>query len=179
MNISDADVRLRLLTIFGECRQKPDARFDELRFLNYLTEPPTEDGQVKSSFAGNRRFVRFINNVQTEFSVCFSMKDWETNFSIDRFIDRIQYLRGRPDGSLRSLKNAMAQSSLNAVITINILLVSFLALSRNIQWLFILLGTIWLGVNAWMIWFFRRDRKYHESLLKQIEHLKISLQNTK
>jgi hypothetical protein len=100
------------------------------------------------------------------------MKDWETNFSVDRLVERIQYLRDKPDGSLRSLNNAMAQSSLNAVITVNVLLACFVVLSRHIEWLFALLAALWLGVNGWMIWFFRRVRKYEKSLLNKITALK-------
>ena len=172
MNISDTDVRNRLLTIFEECRQEPSSPYDEQRFLDHLIEPPSKHGEIKSRFAGNRRFNRFIDKVQTEYSVYFSQRDWETNFSVDRFVQRIQKLRQRPNGSLRSLKNAMTQSDSNAVIFVNVVLLLFVAMSRNVGWLFVVTVALWLGVNGWLIWFYRRERKRLKSLLKQIEELK-------
>ena len=172
MKVSDTDVRTGVLNIYAECRQAPGADFDEGRFLAYLVEPPARSGEIQDSFASNRRFVRFMNRVQTEFSVYFSMKDWETNFSLDRFARRISYLRDNPEGSLRSLRNAMATSSSNAVIVANVLLVSFAMMSWNIKWLFALLVACWIGANGWMVWFFRRERKYQQAMLRQIEELK-------
>ena len=172
MEISDTDARTRLLTIFEESRQEPGAPFDEQRFLDYLVKQPSKPGRVRDSFAGHRRFVRFVRKVQTEFSVYFSMKDWETNYCLDRFLERIRYLRERPEGSIRSLKNAAAQSGTNAVITVNVMLLAFMALTYNIRWLFVLIFALWLGFNGWVSWFFLRERKYEKSLLKQINELK-------
>ena len=172
MKVSDTDLRTGVLKIYAECRQAPEAEFDESQFLAYLVEPPAQSGEIQDSFASNRRFVRFMDRVQTEFSVYFSVKDWETNFSLDRFVLRISYLRDNPEGSLRSLRNSMATSSSNAVIVANVLLASFAVMSWNIKWAFVLLVTCWIGANGWMVWFYRRERKYQQAMLRQIEDLK-------
>ena len=170
--MSEIDLRKRLVAIFDECRKKPDSPFDEERFLDYLIEPPSKHGQIRSGFAGNRRYVRFIAKVQTEFSVCFSKKDWDTNYSLDGFAQRIQSLRQKPEGSVRSLRNSMAHSDSNAVIFVNIVLLLFVALSRSVEWLFLVAIAVWLCVNSWMFWFYRRERNYRRALLNRIEELK-------
>jgi hypothetical protein len=170
--ISEADVRGRLVEIFEACRKKPHAPYDEERFLDFLIEPPAKHGQIKNGFAGNLRYVRFIDKVQAEFSVYFSTKDRDTNYSLDGFARRIQSLRQKPEGSVRSLRNSMAHSDSNAVIFANIVLLLFVALSRNVDWLFPFAVAVWLCVNGGFIWFVRRERNYQKALLGRIEKLK-------
>ena len=172
MQISDTDLRQQILEIFEKSRKEPGAAYDEQRFLNYLIEPPARHGEIKSSFAGNRRFVRFIDHVQAEFAVYFSKKDWDTNFSVDQFVQRIQELRDKPNGSIRSLQNAMAHSDIAAVILINVLLFAFAAICRNVFWLFSVALFAWLSVNCYLIWFYRRERRRLKSLLVRISDLK-------
>ncbi|KPF69444.1 hypothetical protein IP84_06290 [beta proteobacterium AAP99] len=52
-----------------------------------------------------RRYNRFIDDLQLEFGVCFSLADFETNHSLESIVHRIAYLVANPRGSRRSLAN--------------------------------------------------------------------------
>ena len=54
-------------TAFAAARETPDAPFEEDRFLAFLTSPPAPSGRrVRDTFAGRRRFARFVEAVQLE-----------------------------------------------------------------------------------------------------------------
>jgi hypothetical protein len=172
VELSDKDVRSRLLRIFAACRQVREAPIDEDRFLDHLVEPPAERGQIRDSFSSTRRYVRFIDAVQAEFAVYFSKKDWETSFSLDRFIERIQKLRSNPTGSIRSLKNAKASYDINVIIVANLVTLALASISHSIQWLFVVLIVFWVAMDCWIFWFYRREKKYLDELERKISHLR-------
>ena len=164
MELSDEYVRDRLLQIYADHRQAPEAPFDEDRFINHLLEPPAGRRQIGDSFAGTRRHVRFVYAVQAEFAVFFSNRDWETDFSLDQLVDRIRKLRSNPSGSMRSMKNARASYDVNVVIVLNVLVLSLAAISHGIRWLFAVLVVVWVVMNSWMVWFYRREKRYLDDL---------------
>lgn len=171
MKLSDEDVRRRVLQIFADCRQVPEAQFDENRFLDHLVEPPAEHGQIRDSFSSTRRYVRFIDAVQSEFAVYFSEKDWDTDFSLGHFVERIQKLRDSPTGSIRSLNNARSSYDINVVIVANLLVLVSVWFSRHIPWLFAVFLAVWIVMNCWFFWFYSREKKYLDGLEKKILHL--------
>ncbi len=171
LKLSDKDVRRRVLQIFADCRQAPEAQFDENWFLDHLVEPPAKNRQIRDSFSSTRRYVRFIDAVQSEFAVYFSKKDWDTEFSLGRFVQRIQELRNNPTGSIRSLKNARSSYDINVVIVSNLLVLVSGWFSRHIPWLFTIFLAVWILMNCWIFWFYRREKKYFDGLETKILRL--------
>ena len=95
----------RILEIFERHRASPGSPFPEEGFLNYLLAEPKGREAVRNSFPGLRRFNAFVEAVQLEFGVCFSLKDLEANYSLPRFVERVEDLERSPRGSLASLEN--------------------------------------------------------------------------
>jgi hypothetical protein len=99
------DHRNRVLAHFERCRAVAGAPFEEGRFLDFLLASPSGDRAAYNSFAGLRRLNRFIEAVQLEFSVCFSMDDRDKNYGLEPLIARIRKLEASKQSSLASLRN--------------------------------------------------------------------------
>src|SRR5262245_36245708 len=82
--------RARILTLFEQHRARPGTPYDESHFLDFLLPDPQRKHAVHGSFRGLRRYNAFIDDVQLEFAICFSLKDRETDFSVDRFVARVE-----------------------------------------------------------------------------------------
>lgn len=99
------DLRSRVLLHFEKYRAIPGASFEEERFLDYLLANPSGSRAAYNSFEGLRRLNRFIEAVQLEFSVCFSMADRDRNYALEQFIARIRELQASRQSSMASLRN--------------------------------------------------------------------------
>jgi hypothetical protein len=114
-----------VLATFEKCRAVPGADFDESHFLDYLLADPNGKGAIRNSFAGLRRFNRFMDLVEVELGVCFSQSDLERPFSVDAFVERASVLQSSPGGSLASLKNReRAGAGWMPVVLLNLALVA-------------------------------------------------------
>jgi hypothetical protein len=66
---------------------------------------------------------RFFDEIQYDFAVCFSIKDREAAYSVDRLIERIGQLQASPDLSLRSLRiQQRASTGWAVMVVVNVLL---------------------------------------------------------
>jgi hypothetical protein len=110
MNPDREDLRSRVLFYFEKCRVAPGAPFEEDRFLDYLLADPSKDRAAYNSIEGLRRLNRFINAIQLEFSVCFSMNDRDRNYGLLPFLERIRELTASKQSSLTSLRNRQKHS---------------------------------------------------------------------
>jgi hypothetical protein len=101
----DADARTRIMQLFEKHRAAPGAPYDEGHFLDFLLRDPKKERAVYNSFRGLRRFNAFLDEVQYELGVCFSLDDRDANYPLDRFVDRALELRRSRRGSLKSVNN--------------------------------------------------------------------------
>lgn len=85
--------RNRILALFEKHRATPNAQYDDDHFLDFLLASPKQKRAVYNSFRGLRRFNAFLDEVQNEFAVCFSIEDRDANYPIDKFVNRIQELQ--------------------------------------------------------------------------------------
>jgi hypothetical protein len=90
--MDDLAIRSRILELFEEYRAVPGAPFDESHFLDFLLAEPKKREAVRNSFRGLRRFNAFIERVQYEFAICFSLADVEANYSLEKFAERVTQL---------------------------------------------------------------------------------------
>jgi hypothetical protein len=98
-------LRARILELFERHRQAPGTPFDEAHFLDFLLAAPKRRRAVYDSFAGLRRYNAFLDDVQLELAVCYSFKDWDGNYPLDRFVARTAELIASPKSSRASLRN--------------------------------------------------------------------------
>jgi len=161
--------RERILALFEKHRAAPGTPYDESHFLDFLMSKPKGKGAVYNSFRGLRRFNAFLDEVQYEFAICFSIKDREANYALEKFVARVDALEQSPRSSLASLKNQMhGHSGLNIVVIVNMFLALLAIVTRKLPWAF--WGVIAMAalVNGAMFRFDRREKAYKARLLAKI-----------
>ena len=113
---------------------------------------------------------KYINDVQYEFGVCFSLDDRETSMSVDKFVERIEKLMQSRRGSLRSLTNQeRAGAGWGLPVFLNLLLIGFAIAFHNILWLSILLTIVALAITGGFLMFDRDEKLYLQRLRSRIE----------
>lgn len=162
--------REKILELFEKHRAAPGSSFDESNFLDYLLSNPTSKRAVYNSFRGLRRFNSFLEEVQSEFSICFSLKDREANYALSKFIERVAELREEPNSSLASLRNQIkAGPGWHVLYLLNFILILLLVWLSKFPWIFGPLILCVVLLNLWFLRFAFRERVYHLRLLDKIE----------
>jgi hypothetical protein len=162
--------RQRILELFEKHRASPGAEFREEHFFDFLLANPSGKGAVHNSFRGLRRFNRFINELQYEFGVCFSLKDFESTCSVDRLVERIAELQRSRRGSLLSLKNQeRAGAGWGVVAVVDSVLLAFAVGSHRNLWIAIPLVVIAIAVTLAFFVFARNASAYLRRLRARIE----------
>ena len=160
--------RDRVLALFEKHRAAPGTPYDELHFLDFLLAKPKKKGAVYNSFGGLRRFNAFLDELQYELAICFSLKDREANYALEKFVARVDELMRSRRSSLASLRNQRRHSELNIVVFANLFLLGPAIAARKHPWaLAAALGVIAL-VNGGFFLFYRRERTYQARLLAKI-----------
>lgn len=161
--------RERILAMFEKHRAAPGAPYDESHFLDFLLAKPKKKGSLYGSFRGLRRFNAFLDEVQYEFAICFSIKDREANYSLEKFVARVDALERSPRSSLASLKNQMqGHSGLNIVVIVNMFMALLAIMMRKLPWAFWGVIAIAALVNGAMFRFDRGEKAYKARLLAKI-----------
>ena len=166
----DSPDRERILELFEAHRARPGAAFDEAHFLDFLIPEPERIGAVRNSFNGLRRLNRFIDEVQLEFGVYFSVNDRDANPSVEQFIQRIEKLQQSRQGSLRSLTNQERRGvNWTAILIADVLLAALAVGLYPTWWLVVPVILVALALTGWFLRFVRRERQYLQSLRQKIE----------
>jgi len=167
---SPANVRERVLQIFEKYRATPGASYEESRFLDFLLAAPKRKRAVYDSFGGLRRFNRFLDEIQYEFAICFSLKDREANYSLDAFVHRVMELQQSRRGSLASIdRQAKAGAGAQVLIVANLILVIAGVWLQDRAWAIVLLAAIAVALNASFFWFAWKAKAYLVRLRERIE----------
>src|ERR1700730_14224078 len=89
MRMDRERIRDRVRDIFAARRESPNAWFDEEHFLDFLLENPKNRGAVTNSFKGLRRRNAFLDEVQADFRICFSLAEFDWNWSFEGFTSMV------------------------------------------------------------------------------------------
>lgn len=100
------DTREQLLLIFERHRATPGAPYEPERFLDFLLAEPAKARAIYDSFSGLWRYNRFVNDLQLQFGIHLSTADFNANYSLDKFVDRIGALQASPRSSMSAYGNA-------------------------------------------------------------------------
>ncbi len=160
----------KVTELFEKHRATPGASYDEDHFIDFLLAEPKAVGAVQNSFRGLRRYNAFLDDVQYEFAVCFSLADREANYSLDKFAGRVVQLQSSHRGSLRSLGNQnRAGAGCGPILLANLILMLCAAWLRGVPWAVSGIVALTVVLNAWFLWFAWRNRKYLHELRVRIE----------
>jgi len=164
-------IREVVLQLFERHRAAPSTPFDESNFLDYLLAKPKDKRAVHNSFSGLRRYNAFINEVQLQFSICFSLHDFEANYPLNKFVQRIAELQASRRSSLASFRNQQRHGfGWGTIFIANLLAVALVVgASRISQPLAGALIVMWVLANGAVGLFFFRWRAYSKRLMSQLQ----------
>src|SRR5918994_3506787 len=169
------DIRNWLLSIFEQVRQSPGAPYEPERLLAFLTDPPAAEGRrVADTFAGRRRFVRFMNTIQLEFGICFTLEEWDRGFSLANLANLVVATIAKPDRVLRLARQRLDQARRRRIVepvkfgllAFPLLVVAGFADSWPGRIAFAL---VWAGIVAGVAAFSFSDVRYSRELVSRIE----------
>ena len=144
--------------------------YEENHFLDFLLAEPKKKGALYDSFRGLRRFGAFLDEVQYEFGVCFSIKDREANYSLDQFVTRVMTLQQSRRGSLRSLQRQINDGpGWGMLFVADVLLLIVGHFVSDIPPAFVSVIIIAVAVNVRFALFAWEARTYWLNLRKRIE----------
>ncbi|MGN6229476.1 MAG: hypothetical protein ACTHNM_18770 [Dyella sp.] len=162
-------MREQIIATFESHRKDPKAPYSEDHFLDFLLRRPGRKGSVRDSFVSLRRFNAFIDQVQLDFSVCFSLKDLEANYSLDKFVARVAELQESPRSSLASFKNQTRAGFGWPIIVIGDgILVILSLLLRQHEIIVAICISLLVLLNVLAVAFFVRHQQYRARLEKQL-----------
>jgi hypothetical protein len=162
--------RTKVIELFEKHRAAPGAPYDEEHFLDFLLVTPKKARAIYDSFSGLRRYNAFVDDVQLEFAICFSLKDRESNYSLPKFVDRVIELEKSRRGSLASLKNqARAGAGWHVVVIANLVVLIVGVWLNGSVWAILTLCGIAVVLNVLFVRFAWRGRAYLARLRARIE----------
>jgi hypothetical protein len=168
MPASDREI---ILELFERHRETPGEPFDEARFLDHLLANPRRPRAVYNSFAGLRRFNAFIDAVQLELSICFSVRDREAHYSLAKFVERAGALKRSRRSSVASLRNQQAHGfGWGTVFWLDVFALILLAMVLAVSPALAALGGVLLVIaNMGVLRLYLRDRANHRRLAAQLQ----------
>jgi hypothetical protein len=90
----------RVLTIFETHREAPGTPLDESHFLDFILAAPDRKRAVYDSVPGMKRLDAFFDQIQLEYSICFTRAERGANYSLDAMVTRIMALLESPRSSI-------------------------------------------------------------------------------
>ena len=168
------EIRDRVLTIFEQTRQSPGAPFEPERLLASLTAPLAPKGRrVADTFGGRRRFVGFMNTIQRDIGICFTLDEWDRGFGLDDLTKLVAEKAARPDQSLRLAQRRLEQARKRqvadpvkfALLTFPLLVVAAVTDSWVAR---IAFSLAWAGVVGSVAAFCLADLRYSQELVSRI-----------
>jgi len=107
VNQHPEQIRDEIKAAFEASRESPGDPYKEGEIIWHLVANPEGRASIHDTFKGKRRLARFLRGIEAKFSVCFSLKDWESLKSLDQIQERLVYLLNTPRSSLASIRNIL------------------------------------------------------------------------
>ena len=147
-----------VIRIFESMRQAPGAAYQSERLLAYLTQPPAATGRrVRDTFAGRRRFVRFMEALQLEFGICFTNEEWERGLGLSELTGLIEAKRGNAQSQaglasrrVHEARRALVDESIKIGLVAAALLGALAAVIKSVV-AYALFGSLWVCVIATVV----------------------------
>jgi hypothetical protein len=100
--LTSSEIREVIVRLFEAAREAKGAPYEPERLLAYLTAPPAPTGRrAVDSFAARRRFVRFMDSLQLELGICFTLGEWERGFGLEDLVRAAEKKLSAPARQLR------------------------------------------------------------------------------
>jgi acyl carrier protein len=162
----ETEIKDVILKIFHEERQKTNAYFSESHFLDFLSFPPHQKNTLKNTFRGVRRYYRFMNKLELEFGICFSLSDVDKYYSIDSITKKVIERINKRRGNLMILKQRNEQKERYGFEIIMIILLFLIYFLLRLNLISIIL-TVFIGIAFYWILSNKIHNKRHNKKLTE------------
>lgn len=162
--MTEKEIKNKILEIFKSERSNPSAEFNESHFMDFLTNPAHPKNTIKNSFKGVRKYYRFMDKLEIEFRICFSLSDLDEYYSINKLtkkvLERIKKSKGNKMILKRRNENKEKYTSEIALIIILIGLFYW----QGVNWVSIT-TTILFGI---IIYWLLSNKIYYKKHIKKM-----------
>lgn len=170
--MTEVEIRNKILELFNKKREKANTKFDESHFLDYLTFPPKNKGQIKNSFKGVRKYYRFMDSLEIEFSICFTLSDLDNPYySVEQLTNKVQERINKRKGNLIIIKQRIAEKDKYYFEFLLILILTTTFFIFKVHWIpftfTIIFGVIFYWITTSKINNTRHNKKLYEKITKQ------------
>lgn len=163
--MTDIEIKEKILEIFMQERQNPNAYFKESHFLDFLTFPPHRKDNIKNSFKGVRKYYRFMNNLELQFEICFTFSDLDRSYSVDQITKKVKERIGKRRGNIMIIKRRIEEKETYYIEIFLIILLVIIYISWGIN-LFSILLTFGFGFAIYWILSSKLNTRKHDQKLK-------------
>jgi hypothetical protein len=170
-------VRERILEIFATCRADARAPFEEKDFLRFLRK----SGRREDTFAWRARFVRFMNGVEMEFSICFPESAWDKTWDLQEFTMYVENRARKPGMNLRLAESHLHSSGpvpfpLFAIILVTMVFLPFIVvLHAPYRWI---LAAVPGALDAVLVYWAVKSWSHDKALVALIRRKVENAENT-
>lgn len=143
-------IKTKVLAIFNACRTQPESPFEPLHFMDFLVAPPSEKHQIRNSFKGANKHGNFLRKIELAFGICFTLADYDTSFTLDEFVKKIEERIHKKASNVKLIKERMNEKNYFIFEIVMLLILSVLYYIFGWHWLPILLSPLLLFAVYWI-----------------------------
>ncbi|CAL2076329.1 hypothetical protein [Tenacibaculum sp. 190524A05c] len=169
--MTEQEVRNKILEIFKKERNNSSAQFNESHFMDFLTTPAYEKNTIKNSFRGVRKYYRFMDKLELEFGICFSLSDLDKYYSVEKLTKKVleRIKKGKGNKMILQRRNEEKEKYIFELVLLIIL--AGLVYWQGINWISILATVIFGIIIYWIL----SSKIYNKKHIKKMnERLMIS-----
>lgn len=173
--MQESDIKEKILEQFSKTRKYPSAYFDESHFLDYLTYPEHRKDSIKNSFKGVRAYYRFMNALELEFGICFTLSDLDTYYSVEGLTKKVIERISKRRGNLMILKQRNGEKD-RYLMEIGLILVLIgLNVWLGLHWVTVITTIVFGIVIYWLVSAKNHNRNHNKRLtIKMLGDAKLS-----
>ena len=149
--MTEQEVKNKILEIFNSERSNYSAEFDESHFMDFLTNPAHEKNTIKNSFKGVRKYYRFMDKLELEFGICFSLSDLDNYYSVDKLAKKVLERIKKGKGNKMILQRRNEEKEKYIFESILLIILAGLFYWQGINWISIIATIIFGIVIYWIL----------------------------
>lgn len=168
--MTEQEVKNKILEIFKTERSNSLAEFNDSHFMDFLTNPSHQTNTIKNSFRGVRKYYRFMDKLELEFGVCFSLSDLDKYYSVDKLTKKVleRIKKGKGNKMILQRRNEEKEKYIFEIVLLLILVGLFYW--QGINWISILttilFGIVFFWILSSKIYNTRHIKKMNERLME-------------
>lgn len=163
--MTEIEIKTKILEIFQQERQKPYEVFQESHFLDFLTFPPHRKDNIKNSFRGVKKYYQFMNRLELEFEICFTLSDLDRGYSTEKITKKVIERIGKRRGNIMIIKQRNSEKETYYIEIFLIILVVLVYFIFGINLISIIL-TLTFGYAIYWILNSKISSRKHDEKLK-------------